>query len=910
MQGRFVGRSTELDLLRQTLERAAVGQGGVVLVAGPAGIGKSTLVREAVTRFAEPPWQIARGFCADDAGAPPLWPWDRALRSAGLTAGEPATATGNAGGDAAAAPGGPAELAAARFRQLTGMAEGLAETASRQVLLVVLEDLHWADNASLDLLRQVAQQSMDSRLAVIGTVREPAPDRIASALADLTRYGVTTVRLRPFTTVEIGQYLDGETDPAAVASRTGGLPLLVAAAAPGSTPGDLRAVVDRLLRTVPTPHQPALIAAAVLSGTADEWLLSEVTGQPPQEMSAALTAGLRAGLLSETDGGYRFTHALLQDAMSARASAHDAAGLHFKAAQVLAGKAPAAVVAAHWRRAGQSEEALRAAAHWSQTAAGQAERVYAIEDAIGHLTAAMDALSQVEDAGDGPASLLLDLARAEYLATRYPSCIQHCSDAAELARQLGQPDLIARAALVLRNVSFPEAAYVIVRLGQQALSYPDLDPVLRARVLAQVAAMQADDGQVDEARRTAAQALDLATHSSDPQAELDAIRAQEMNLNDPGDVLERLRLADRAVHLGQLLGDPVAVAIAHSWRVKAGYQLARLDIVDGGINAIGAIAMAHSLPLARWHFLRALAARAVLEGHFAPARSLNGEAAEIALRSGDPVAMGMSFVLGHQLASLRGDPGELLPGMLDALRPAPTIPLVTATLAQVHLLLGDEVQARQFYSELLPALREPVRDLRWGGVVMIGAELAIAFGDRETGELLSGHLRPWTEYPGALGTTTAYFVGSANRLMGGLAALRGRPAEAETLLTTAIQRNIGMHARPHVVLSKVDLGQTLLELGKAEQAKAVLAEAETEAKRLDMPGPMARAAKLRVASADTGPLSPREREVAELAMRALSNRQIANQLVLSERTVESHVRSILTKLGCANRAELIARHKA
>ena len=117
-----------------------------------------------------------------------------------------------------------------------------------------------------------------------------------------------------------------------------------------------------------------------------------------------------------------------------------------------------------------------------------------------------------------------------------------------------------------------------------------------------------------------------------------------------------------------------------------------------------------------------------------------------------------------------------------------------------------------------------------------------------------------------------------------------------------------------MALSRLDLADVRHRQGALAEAAGLTRQAADDLRRLEMPGPLARADRLAAAVAaarrDADPLSDREREVRDLVVRALSNRDIATELVLSERTVESHVRSILAKLGCANRAELIARHAA
>ncbi|MFE3323341.1 AAA family ATPase [Streptomyces sp. NPDC059176] len=175
-------------------------------------IGKSTLAAEALRRYADSAgFTVVRGHCPRDAAAPPLWPWQRVLRLAGVASGSPARRTASMTGARTAAgqqPWGATALAAAvaaRFLELAAMTEALAVAASERPLVVLLEDLHWADTASLDLLRQVTSEADECGLFVIGTFREPGPEEAAGAFANLGRYGAAVLRLEPFTREEVAQ---------------------------------------------------------------------------------------------------------------------------------------------------------------------------------------------------------------------------------------------------------------------------------------------------------------------------------------------------------------------------------------------------------------------------------------------------------------------------------------------------------------------------------------------------------------------------------------------------------------------------------------------------------------------------------------------------------------------------------
>lgn len=460
------------------------------------------------------------------------------------------------------------------------------------------------------------------------------------------------------------------------------------------------------------------------------------------------------------------------------------------------------------------------------------------------------------------------------------------------------------------GVTYPAASATVRRLGRAALAAPLPDGV-RARLFAQLATVDSYDGRTAEAERAAGEALRLATSAGDPQAVLDAVRAAEGNLLNASASAERLRLGELALEQAERLGQPLAAVLGAGWQVRGAYELGRLDLVDAAIAEMERVADASGLPVARWHAQRALAARAMLEGRFAAARQANAAALELAVASGDVVAVGMTFAAANHLAHLRGDPAEFLGGEEEQLAAAPPMPLIRTSRALMLLVLGRRDEAHAVYEELRAGLGSYPLDYRWGAVLVHLADLAVEFEDVAIADELAAGLRVAAVCPGTSGTATAYFVGSADRFLGRLAALAGRLDEAEALLRSAVDVDVGLRARPHVVLARLDLAGVLHRRGALDEAAALTRLVADEGRRLDLPGPLAAADRLAagiVASRrNADPLTDRERQVADLVVRALSNRDIAKELVLSERTVESHVRNILAKLHLTNRTELIAR---
>ncbi|WP_342801971.1 AAA family ATPase, partial [Nocardia sp. No.11] len=322
MQTPAVGRHQEIARLRAAVLAAASGAGRFVLVSGAAGIGKSWLAERAVELADESGLRVARGNALDDAGMPPLWPWHRAARDLPALAAALATVT---------EPGGGA--AARRFRMFTEVADVLIAAAADTGLLLVLDDLHWADPTSLALLTHVATETARAKLLIVGTAREPAGRTLLGHQSDWLRLPHTqSLSVPGLSEPEVRYWLEQRGRSADLAARvhdrTDGNPLLVrlvleSGAAESdtgddallSTPAVRRLVLAQLDRLAPADVD-VLSAASVLGERIDAELLARVcaTARVPDAVDAATAAGIvrRFG-----DGTTGFTHALIRDAVYA-----------------------------------------------------------------------------------------------------------------------------------------------------------------------------------------------------------------------------------------------------------------------------------------------------------------------------------------------------------------------------------------------------------------------------------------------------------------------------------------------------------------------------------------------------------------------------------------------------------------
>ena len=422
----FVGREEELAFLHDALRRAAAGRPGMVLVAGEAGVGKSRLAGRFAEQAARAGSLVAAGGAAPlTGGALPYAPLLQALQA--LAGDHEPTALGGRGvelagvlaeltgdwpeGEGVQAP----EVGRGRlFERLRAVLGLLGQTAA---MLLVLEDLHWADSATLDVLAFVLRTLRGARLLVVGTYRAEDPGELLAGWLAETRRWPEVGWLEPsrFTRAELAAQLaglrGGPVDSRVVAEvfdRSQGNPFFAEqlfAAGLGRLPGLLREVLLARVRQLSPAGQRLLqVAAAGGRWVCHDWLAA-VAGGPDDELTGSLREAVDRGLLRITpmeQAGqevYEFRHALLQEAVYGELLPAQRARLHGAYASVLA-SLPAAVpqfaaeLAEHWYRARQPGEALA----WAVRAADRAERVYAHGEAVRHCERVLELWDQVPDA--------------------------------------------------------------------------------------------------------------------------------------------------------------------------------------------------------------------------------------------------------------------------------------------------------------------------------------------------------------------------------------------------------------------------------------------------------------------------------------------------------------------------------
>jgi hypothetical protein len=752
----LVGRDVQLELIGSQLAGLDESRGALVLLSGEPGIGKTRLAEETLGRARALGARTAWTTAWQGEGAPPLWPWADILRQ--LVGSDHALADFSAES--------PGESAAAQFGQAAAVAEVIRRIASRERLLVVMEDLQWADAASVRVLLFVASATRDVSCMLLATFRGEELDR--QHVAELTRAGtsVAVPRLSPDAAGELlrASVGSGMSTSAvdAVVERSGGNPLFVwefgqlmgssgrLDVAPAAVPTAVAAVVERRLARLSEEVVAVLRAAAVAGKSFSADVVAAVSGFPADQVAADLETAVGAAIVVRIDhDAFAFSHDVVRDVVLDGLEPARRAALHERAAAVFAQRLPGdpafhAAVADHLERAGP-EHADAASVHWER-AARRALDVVAYREAAGLFGRAARAASShparraALSVDEGDALLLagdLDAARARF------------GTGADLARQVAAPHLFARA--VLGIGAGPVAWEVPIASGDQArlvadalAALPDDAAELRSMLLARLSVTAATPATMELARQRAAEALDLAQEVGDQRLVAQALAAVNDAHGGPAYTTMRRDNADAIVELATATDDRVLALLGHRFRIVADLELGDLASVDRTIAAFARLAGELRHPLVDWYVPLFRGMRALLAGDVETAARHQHDVAAAAEATGSPNAemMAVTLLLGIEAATGRRPAEDALQGLFDV---DPAIWASYASgLATVAWLNGDAARARELLelhaADHFSRLGDDAEHLT---TLTLFTRVAVGLGERAAAADLYELLRPY-----------------------------------------------------------------------------------------------------------------------------------------------------------------------
>ncbi len=897
--GAFVGRARELAEVAGLVAALEGGRGGLLLIEGEAGIGKSRLVQEGVRLAGDAGAEVFSGSAVDLDRTRPFQAIAAAL---------------------GARPGSADDQRATIARMLRDVTESVGvghrvqeaclslieQSALRQPLLLVLEDLHWADPSTLSVVRLAARQAADLPVAVIATFRRrPRSPELAAAIDDLTAMGARLLAVPPMGEEE-ARLLVGD-GGAAWNDRAGGNPFFLlelaraaeAAASGGPLPPDLKDLLLRRVRQLPAEVVEVLRVASVLGSGFALTDLGLVLRRSVIDLVPLISDALAAGLLVEAEEGLRFRHDLIREALYSDQPRTVAAALHLEAAWALAAAGADAVRVAPHLLAGAQPGDVEAIA-WLRRASEQAGR--------------RSLRTGVE---------LLDAA-AELARIRHDESIRLTAETIPLHTWAGALDeAIARGTRVLESVPPPALELEVRRYMAEALALAGRDHEVVAHVDA---------------------ALRLPDVPTGAAAELLAFRSRAER--DREVVMKTL---DEARSLAESSGEPGPLAIVLVVATHRAIDERRLT--DAGVMAAEAVA----------------AARTAASGEGDPGRAaarlfyalqIQGVVLHLMDRTDEAIAASEEA---RRLAAELGAETVLAAVFAQTANYAFDLAQFDRALAEIDAytaLTGDELralyvrypvavvrgddEAEQLWSGAAPLAEDPWFTL-WRGRQLLGAgRSGEALGVlRQAWDGVQSHGYAWLSRTGSVPLVRAALDAGETELAAAVVAesveLGVRDPEISSLAGTGrlvramVERDLQGGLGALEVLRRtpepVRLAGALVEVarlaqtaGQRDTAMSLATEAleMTEAvgaadldgagsllKQLESPN-ATRATRPRRPRHGWESLTPTELMVVDAVSDGLSNPQIASRLYMSRHTVESHVKHVFVKLGFGSRVELAA----
>ena len=690
--------------------------------------------------------------------------------------------------------------------------------AQLRPLVLVIDDVHWADDSSVALLGFAARTLHDARLGVVATYR---PEERSTALVELTESGTRSVdqlSLGGLDATAVGALVPTGADVTAMVERTGGNPFFIQQLGlldDDVVPDNVRGVLQRRLSGLPPDVTELLHVLALAGGEPPRALLHAVL--PEVGVDRVLADAARAGIVDH--GAARFVHALFRETVLHTIGTSERQRLHTAIADALEASGAvvsAAEVAHHARAAALAGGDRGRAAAWCERAGTEAMRQLAYVEAAQQFT---DTLELTEPSEHGRrARLLLALAETKALAGDLDGAKVTFLVAANAARAIGEPLLLARAAIGLSQregrpgVSWGFGDRDAVALLEESLgALPSDQDATRAQLLAELASEQlyARWGDHISAATAAADALSLARRAGDAATLIDAlIIAAASSLHSWRDDRARELLAE-AIELADLAGDGHASVSARVLRSYAATEVVDFAAADRDQREAHRIADELGVASLQWHWPTYLAMRALFAGRFDEANRHASSVLEFASRSGHRYALQHAMVILSFSARDRGVPMD--PDQLEAfgVHVAPftaTDVAVALALAETGRIDEAKVRLREVLGTAGTAL---VPDSNYPAAWLLAAMAASATGDRETAEHLYSR---GTDLAGRLVRLGIGACGGpADYGLGLLAATIGRWDDAEAHLNAAIVLSEHLGAAPSAVRAQLALAPVLVD---------------------------------------------------------------------------------------------------
>jgi len=966
----FVGRRSELDALCAALDDALAGRGRAIMIAGEPGIGKTRTARALADHAAAREMTVIWGRCHEEAGAPPYWPWVQIIRAALMDGNQESLLSelGPAARDIAdivpevrervadAGPGvRPKEPAEARFSMFDAIRRLFVRVCQERALVLVLDDLHWADAPSLRLLEFLTPEIGDSGMLLVGTYRATELSRqhpLSDALGGMARVphlsrinlpGLSPDEVQSFIAAVVGtppphwfaRTLHRQTEGNPLFLReivrfleqqgilTAGLRAPEAIVPPViRIPEGVREVIGRRLNLLSVACNEALAIASVVGRDFSQDILSGAAAPPGADaLLEALDEAVAAHILDETGAGhYQFTHNLIRETLydelrpAQRSRLHRAVGTTIERLHGADCDTVLSQLAHHFRAAGDLDRGIE----YAVRAGEHADALLAFEDAAASFQMALDALDQRAPAEEAlRCRLLFRLGDAQRKSGDYSRARRTLHGATEVARQHGQAETLARAALAYEHASWrterlPDAPPEVA-LAEALRLAPQEDVRLHVELTAALARSLLYAGAETQAREHLTHAITMARQLDDPALLATTLEHLFDFPSGPDGTRELLALASESLEAAELSGNAEVAFLARTRRIVCCLELGEQTAAEEEIARLSQDEARIRQPDYAVSLSAFRAALALMRGELAAAERLLVEASR--WRIGTSQINDFFSVLVFSLRREQGRLKELAPALAQFMQ-TNSATAWGPGLALLHVELSQFAEARAVFDRLAKSDFDDLpRDGRWTTCIAYLAEICAALGDSSRAASLYRLLLPYKDRVLLLGGGVVC-TGAASRHLGLLATTMGQWSDAERHFEDSQATNARIGALLPLAHTRHDYAAMLLSRGAPgdrERAIAMLqslldSTREMRLRELEerIAARLERLTNAPPAAAAIDELTPRELEVLRLIAIGRSNADIALVLTISLNTVATHVRSILGKTGSANRTEAAA----
>jgi len=851
----LLGRDRELAELRQALAEAERGRGTLFLLSGEPGVGKTRLADAVSAAAIERGGQALWGRCWEAGGAPAFWPWVQVLRSYARGGradamlerlGPAAQPLGQLVPELGQSSGGDAEFESedARFVLFNAVTAFLREAGREAPLVVVLDDLHAADEPSLLLLDFLAHEIRDAPIVAIATYRPLEVDG-SHVIGRLTRDG-NVVPLSGLAEADVKRFVEErtglESDSLAreLHRATEGNPFfveelvrllvaegrlewpdeLLSGAVP--VPDSVREAINRHLAPLPDEPLEVLRLAAVLGKEFTFAALERISELPPDRLLRTLDRVISNGLVAEEVtvlGGYRFVHALVREVLYDGLGSTARVELHRRVAEGLESlyaqdpEPHLAELAHHFLLAAPGGD-LERAMDYTTRAGDRAMAQLAFEEAVRHYRRSLATLERRERSE--PAArrdLLIELGAALRKAGDPVAAKEAFHDAAALSRRLGEPEKQAEAALGFAGRYWTTGVVdeSVIELLEDALNaLGDDDSLLRAALLARLATEVYYAPPRGRADSLSSEAVEITRRIGDDRALASVLDARLGATWGPDNLEERTRLSEEVVELAEQAGDKETALRVRAFHVSCLLEAGDMQAADAELQAARQRAEYLTQPRYLWHVTMLRALRCLMSGRLEDGERLMEDALEFGRHADERIARHLYAI---QLTTLRYAQGrleELEETMRAFVDQYPHLHGWRSTLALLYAELGRNAEARtEFETVGAGGWTDLPRDSAWLLTVCRAADTCSRLGDSAAAAVLYDLLLPFGERNVVLGRVASITIGSASRHLGQLATALGRLDEAAGHFDSAIAMNGRTGARPWLGLTACDYSRML-----------------------------------------------------------------------------------------------------